>query len=137
MQVEGTAYDGKFRTAAVGLQVITKPSSGLVELSNIYYALNVSDLNAANRAKLDAVAKTQIANNYSAIWIYGYTDIQTGVNNSVLSKFRALKVIAYLHKLLPKLVIKYKYFGPANPLNPAHTEAAFAQNRRSEILGKP
>ena len=137
MQVEGTAYDGKFRTAAVGLQVLSRPANGLVELSNIYYDLNVSDLNAANRAKLDAVATTQIANNYSEIWIYGYTDIQTGVNNQVLSKLRAVKVIAYLHKLLPKLLIKYKFFGPANPLNPAKTQAAFAQNRRSEILGKP
>jgi len=137
MQVEGTAYDGKFRTAAVGLQVIERPSTGLVPLANIYYDLNISDLSAANRAKLTAVARTDIANNYREIWIYGYTDIQTGVNNIVLSKFRALKVIAYLHKLLPKLIITYKFFGPANPHNKAHTQAAFAENRRSEILGKP
>jgi len=137
MQVEGTAYDGKFRTAAVGLQVIERPTTGLVPLANIYYDLNISDLGAANRAKLTAVAKTDIANNYREIWIYGYTDIQTGVNNIVLSKFRALKVIAYLHKLLPKLIITYKYFGPANPYNKAHTQTAFAENRRSEILGKP
>lgn len=136
MQVEGTSYDGKPRTAAVGLTVVNKATQKLTPLSTIYYDLNVSDLSATNRAKLDAVATTQIANNYKVIWIYGYTDIQTGVNNQVLSKFRATKVIAYLHKLLPKLVIKYKFFGPANPVNKAHTQAAYAQNRRSEILGE-
>ncbi len=116
--------------------VVNKATQKLTPLSTIYYDLNVSDLSATNRAKLDAVATTQIANNYKVIWIYGYTDIQTGVNNQVLSKFRATKVIAYLHKLLPKLVIKYKFFGPANPVNKAHTQAAYAQNRRSEILGR-
>jgi outer membrane protein OmpA-like peptidoglycan-associated protein len=137
MQVEGTAFDGKFRAAAVGLQVIDRPTIGLVHLANIYYNLNVSDLSKANNAKLDAVAKTEIKNNYRQIWIYGYTDIQTGVNNTVLSKMRALKVIRYLHKLLPKLIVTYKFFGPANPLNRAKTQLAYAQNRRTEILGKP
>ena len=137
MQVEGTAFDGKFRTAAVGLQVIDRPTSGLVHLANIYYDLNVSDLSKSNNTKLDAVTTTEIKNNYRQIWIYGYTDVQPGVNNTVLSKIRALKVIRYLHKLLPKLIVTYKFFGPANPLNPARTQVAFAENRRTEILGRP
>ena len=137
MQVEGIAYDGKFRTAAVGLQVIDRPTSGLVHLANIYYDLNVSDLSKSNNTKLDAVTTTEIKNNYRQIWIYGYTDIQTGVNNIVLSKIRALKVIKYLHKLLPKLLVTYKFFGPANPLNRSRTQVAFAENRRTEILGRP
>ena len=136
LQVEGTSWDGKFRTAAVGLTVINKPLGNRLPVSMIFYALNVSDLSAANKAKLDAVIKTQIANNFRKIWIYGYTDIQTGVDNQVLSALRAKKVVAYLRARLPHVVIEYKYFAPANPRNPAHTQAAYAQNRRSEIFGQ-
>ena len=136
MQVEGTSYDGKFRTAAVGLTVIDLPLGKQVPISMIFYDLNVSDLNATNRAKLDTVAAKQIAGHYRKIWIFGYTDIQTGVDNQALSAARAKKVTEYLHKKLPKVQVVFKYFGPASPRNPAHTQAAYAQNRRSEILGQ-
>ena len=136
MQVEGTSYDGKFRTAAVGLTVIDLPLGKQVPISMIFYDLNVSDLNATNRAKLDKVSAKQIVGHFRKIWIFGYTDIQTGVDNQALSAARAKKVTDYLHKKLPKVQIVFKYFGPANPRNPAHTQAAYAQNRRSEILGQ-
>jgi hypothetical protein len=42
MQVEGTSYDNKQRTAAVGLEVINKPKAGLVHLGTIYFDLAAS-----------------------------------------------------------------------------------------------
>jgi outer membrane protein OmpA-like peptidoglycan-associated protein len=137
MQVEGTAFDGKFRTAAVGLQVIAKPKTGLVYLGTIYYGLNVSKLNATNIAKVAAVIASATQNNFKKVWIYGFTDRQTGVNNQVLSRLRSSKISNLLNAILPKSIVGFKYFGPANPKDAAHTEVAYAQNRRSEIWAQP
>jgi len=136
MQVEGTSYDGQPRTAAVGLQVINKPSTGLVQLGSILYDLNVSKLNATNITKLAAVISTISAGDFKKIWIYGYTDRQTGVNNQALSRLRSKQIADLLNSILPRAIVGFKYFGPANPKNPAHTQAAYAQNRRSEIWGQ-
>ena len=143
LQFEGTGSNGKSRTAAVGLRVTKQKGNNLIPLTTIHYALNISDLNAANRAVLNSIVTAKVASEYKVIWVYSYTDSQTGVNNLALSKFRAVKVVAYLHAKFPKLelkyklfIIKYKFFGPANPVNNAHTQAAYAQNRRSEIYGQ-
>ena len=136
MQVEGTSYDGQPRTAAVGLQVINKPATGLVQLGSILYDLNISKLNATNIAKVAAAIATISAGNFKKIWIYGYTDRQTGVNNQALSRLRSKQIADLLNAILPKAIVGFKYFGPANPKDPAHTQAAYAQNRRSEIWGQ-
>ena len=136
MQVEGTSYDGQPRTAAVGLQVINKPATGLVQLGSILYDLNISKLNATNIAKVAAAIATISAGNFKKIWIYGYTDRQTGVNNQALSRLRSKQISDLLNAILPKAIVGFKYFGPANPKNSAHTQAAYAQNRRAEIWGQ-
>jgi len=136
MQVEGTSYDDKTRTAAVGLKVINKPTGGLVHLGTIYYDVDVSLLTPANIVKLASVFKTIQANGYKKIWIYGYTDIQTGVDNQVLSRHRSIRIAEMLNAILPQSIVGFKYFGPAKPKDAAHTQAAFAKNRRSEIWGQ-
>ena len=136
MQVEGTSYDDKTRTAAVGLKVINKPKAGLVHLGTIYYDVNVSLLTPANIVKLASIFKTIQANGYKKIWIYGYTDIQTGVDNQVLSRHRSIRIAEMLNAILPQSIVGFKYFGPAKPKDAAHTQAAFAKNRRSEIWGQ-
>lgn len=136
MQVEGTSYDNKKRTASVGLEVINKPAKGLVYLGTIYYGLDVSILTPANIAKLAAIFTTIQNNGYKKIWIYGYTDIQTGVDNKLLSKHRSIRIAEMLNAILPQSIVGFKYFGPSNPKDKAKTEAAFAKNRRSEIWGQ-
>ena len=136
MQVEGTSYDNKKRTASVGLEVINKPAKGLVYLGTIYYGLDVSILTPTNIAKLAAIFTTIQNNGYKKIWIYGYTDIQTGVDNKLLSKHRSIRIAEMLNAILPQSIVGFKYFGPANPKDKAKTEAAFAKNRRSEIWGQ-
>lgn len=137
MQVEGTSFDKKVRTAAVGLEVINPPDEGLVKLQTIYYDLDVSNLTVANILKIAEVCESQIVNKFKKIWIYGYTDRQTGVDNQKLSQARASKVTELIHAVVPTIEVGYKYFGPANPVDPAHTQAAYALNRRSEIYGQP
>ena len=137
MQVEGTAYDGQPRTAAVGLQVIDRPANGLVNLGTIFYGLNISNLTPTNVAKVAAAMETAEADGFSKIWIYGFTDRQTGVNNEVLSKLRSSKIADLINSILPTSIVGFKYFGPANPKDKANTQAAYAKNRRSEIWGQP
>ena len=67
---------------------------------------------------------------YNSIWLYGFTDAQTGVDNVALSKARALKAKAYLQKILPKMSIHVKYFAAGNPVDGAPSKAAYAKNRR-------
>lgn len=136
MQVVGIALTGDDRKADVGLLVESDPNKAIKRLDRIYFALNYSGLTKANKGKLAVIAKTVNRVKFKKLWVFGYTDIQTGVDNKALSKRRATTVKAYLKRLLPKVVIQIKYFGPADPLTTARTKAAFAQNRRDEIFGQ-
>jgi outer membrane protein OmpA-like peptidoglycan-associated protein len=137
IQVEGTTGAGQPRVAAVGMQIAALPKKNLTPITTVHYAVNVSNLNFASYTQLNRIISSVKSNGFREIWVYGYTDIQSGVDNILLSKNRAEKVVAYLQTKLPRLIIKYKYFGADNPVNSAHTQAAFAQNRRSEIFGQP
>ena len=105
-------------------------------LDRIYYTTNFFGLTKANNNKLNEVAKTAKTLKYKKIWLYGYTDIVKGVDNTWLSRQRANNARSYLQKLLPKILIQIKYFGPANPAAKAKTKAAFALNRRVEVYGQ-
>ncbi len=105
-------------------------------LGKIYYTTNFWGLTKANNDKLNAIVKTVKKLKYKKIWLYGYTDIQKGVDNTWLSRQRAKFAKAHLKKRLPKLSIQIKYFGPANPAAKAKTKEAFALNRRVEVYGQ-
>jgi outer membrane protein OmpA-like peptidoglycan-associated protein len=136
MQVEGIATSGVQRKAAVGLLVQANPAKQIKPLNNIYFTTNFWGLTKANNDKLNAIAKTVNSAKYSKLWIYGYTDIKKGVDNTWLSRQRSNSVRSYLQKLLPKTLIQIKYFGPANPAAKAKTAAAYALNRRVEVYGQ-
>ena len=136
MQVEGTSTTGVQRKADVGLLVQANLAKKIKLLDKVYYTTNFWGLTKVNNDKLNAVAKTVKTFKYSKIWLYGYTDIKAGVDNTWLSKQRANFAKSYLQKLLPKTAIQIKYFGPANPAAKAKTKAAFALNRRVEIFAQ-
>ena len=136
MQVDGIALTGDNRIADVGLLVQSDPNKAIKRLDRIFFTLNYSGLTKANRDKLNATVRTVNQMKYKKLWVFGYTDIQTGVDNTALSKQRATTVKTYLQKLLPKVSIQIKYFGPADPLSKARTKVGFAANRRDEIFGQ-
>ena len=136
MQVEGIATTGVQRKADVGLLVQANPAKKIQLLDKLYYSTNFYGLIKDNTDKLKAVAKTVKSAKYKKIWLYGYTDIKTGVDNTWLSRQRANTAKAYLQKLLPNIPVQIKYFGPANPAAKAKTKSAFALNRRVEIYGQ-
>ena len=133
MQVEGIATSGVQRKADVGLLVQANLAKKIMLLDRIYYTTNFYGLIKVNNDKLNAVAKKVKTAKYKKIWLYGYTDIVTGVDNTWLSRQRANTAKTYLQKLLPNTSFQIKYFGPANPAAKAKTKAAFALNRRVEI----
>jgi outer membrane protein OmpA-like peptidoglycan-associated protein len=135
MEVDGTTFDGKNRKVDVGLEVRASREVQRTLLNSLRYGVNISNLNSVNKAKLRAVAVTTRKMLYRTIWLYGYTDAQTGVDNVALSKARALKAKTNLQKLLPKTVIRIKYFAAANPASKGKSKAAYAQNRRVEVYG--
>ena len=136
MQVVGTAKTGVQRDADVGLRVESNPNLAIKLLNHVNFSLNFWGLVQVNTSILNAVAKTTSQMKYKKLWVYGYTDIQTGVDNVWLSRQRATSVKAYLQKRLPNVVIQIKYFGPADPIAKTKSKAAFAENRRVEIYGQ-
>ena len=136
MQVEGIATSGVQRKADVGLLVQANLAKKIMLLDRIYYTTDFWGLTNANKDKLIAIAKTAKKLKYTKIWLYGYTDIVTGVDNTWLSRQRANFAKSYLQKRLPKISIQFRYFGPANPAAKAKTKEAFALNRRVEVYGQ-
>ncbi len=136
MQVVGTAKTGVQRDAAVGLLVEVNPNLAIHMLNHVNFALAAWSLPNVSTKKLNSVIKTAKQMKYKKLWVYGYTDSQTGIDNVWLSKQRATAVKAYLQKRMPKAIIQIKYFGPADPIAKAKSKAAFAENRRVEIYGQ-
>ena len=136
MQVEGTAISGIQRKADVGLLVQADLAKKIMLLDRIYYTTDFWGLTKANNDKLNAIARTAKILKYTKIWLYGYTDIKKGVDNTWLSRQRANNARSYLQNLLPKVSIHIKYFGPANPAAKGKNRAAFTLNRRVEVYGQ-
>jgi peptidoglycan-associated lipoprotein len=105
-------------------------------LKPVFFALDSADLDAAGRAV--TTANADILKRYASwvVTIEGHCDERgTPEYNLALGERRAAAVKAYLTSLgIPAARIRTVSYGKEFPFNPAHTEEAWAQNRRGHFV---
>jgi outer membrane protein OmpA-like peptidoglycan-associated protein len=107
--------------------------STLVTLEGIEFELDRADIRSVSFKVLDAVAKALADNpEIHLVEVQGHTDEQGSYDyNMDLSQRRAAAVVAYLveHGVAADRLTAHGY-GESQPIDLAHTQAAYAKNRR-------
>jgi outer membrane protein OmpA-like peptidoglycan-associated protein len=102
-------------------------------LGSTYFNLNSFALSLAVQKALKAFAARITRSSSDQVLIYGNTDSQPGLDNSILSKRRALAVAKFIRPLLTKKKISIGWFADSRPAVKGKSLAAVAKNRRVEI----
>lgn len=104
--------------------------------TTINFGFNSLSISPEYSAILDAHAQFLIDNPNVSITIEGYTDDRgTPEYNIALGERRALGVARYLENMgVAANQITVVSYGEEKPVNPAHNEAAWAENRRAELV---
>lgn len=104
--------------------------------TTINFAFDKSLISPEYAEILDAHAKFLIDNTDQAVTIEGYTDEKgTPEYNIALGERRALAVSTYLENMgVAASQITVVSYGEEKPVNPAHNAAAWAENRRAELV---
>lgn len=106
-----------------------------VILNNIFFDSGKAALLPASTLELNRL--TDLLNEHPNlnIQVNGHTDnVGSDVENMTLSENRAKAVVVYLEsKGIASIRLRYKGFGETQPLNQDDTDAARAQNRRTEF----
>lgn len=102
----------------------------------IYFTLDSADLLPESRQQLSAVAEKHLKTSRTAATLEGHADERgTEEYNLVLGQTRAASVQKYLERLgVPAERLSTRSYGEARPAVPGHGEAAWAQNRRVQIV---
>ncbi len=102
----------------------------------VHFDFNMSDLQPQAREVLDTFAKCMQKNADWKLTIEGHCDERgTTDYNLALGERRASSVKDYMARLgVEKSRIKTISYGEEKPLDPASTEAAWAKNRRAELV---
>lgn len=123
-------------------------NGNLVIAESVLFDVNSHTIKEAAKPLLRTLAKVfanlladpSVRENVDVILVQGHTDERGGAAfNRDLSAKRASAVLSHLFEAEPTLERDYgSYFAPSayskfRPFNPAHTEAAYEQNRRIEI----
>ncbi len=128
-------------TAGTGVDVGQTPNGDgiLVNLPDVTFAVNSSDITPAMRQTLDGVAQSMINYPNSLIDVMGHTD-STGSDayNLDLSRRRADSVANYLiSRGVAAARVERIGYGEQHPVADNTTEAGRSQNRRVEIRITP
>ena len=99
----------------------------------INFDTNRFNIDATDRALIQAFAKDVLKYGYKEIDISGHTDSRGGVDNNVLSRNRAKASREYLLTLVPNLVITIGAYADAINVASNSTAAGLAANRRAEF----
>ena len=104
----------------------------------VYFPFNESVLNSESRKTLESASACLRKTPNLAIVIQGHTDERGSTEyNLALGERRALVVQGFLKDLGVSLKqMSYVSVGKERPLDPGHDEAAWAKNRRAEVLPK-
>jgi outer membrane protein OmpA-like peptidoglycan-associated protein len=117
--------------------IVTDGGSVLVVLGSIDFEFDSAVLKPSASKVLDAVAFALTGNpDIKKVEVQGHTDERGDDDyNFDLSNRRAASVVAYLtkHGVDPGRLQSQGY-GETRPIDPAHTEAAWAKNRRVEFI---
>jgi outer membrane protein OmpA-like peptidoglycan-associated protein len=110
--------------------VIEKPIPALV----VNFNLSSATLTLDAKLEMKSVATIIKREGFTRLVVTGHTDIQSGVDNQMLSMARAAATKAYLEKLLPNVKFKIGAYAATKPVADNVTQEGFAANRRAEIL---
>jgi peptidoglycan-associated lipoprotein len=105
-------------------------------LRPVFFALDSAELDAAGRAVTTANADVLKRFSSWVVTVEGHCDERgTPEYNLALGERRAAAIRAYLTSLgIPAARIRTVSYGKEFPFNPAHTEEAWAQNRRGHLV---
>jgi len=113
--------------------LVIDTGSTLVTLEGIEFEFDRADIKAISFKVLDAVAKAMADNpEIQLVEVQGHTDEQgNDAYNLDLSNRRAAAVVAYLvGKGVAAQRLESRGYGETQPIDPAHTQAAYRKNRR-------
>jgi peptidoglycan-associated lipoprotein len=106
-----------------------------LNLKLVHFGFNSSELTATTKATLRSDAQALIQDPKATVQIQGYCDDRGSANyNMALGERRADAVRAYMHDLgISPNRISVISFGKEDPIDPAHSEVAYAKNRRAQF----
>jgi outer membrane protein OmpA-like peptidoglycan-associated protein len=113
-----------------------QPTSAMKKIGMIYFDLGSFALTIQAKLQILKIAQMRGSMNIHTVLIYGNTDVQGGVDNTVLSRNRAMSV---RKMILPMLTVKNAelgWFAATKTLVKGNTPTAYAKNRRVEIWVK-
>jgi peptidoglycan-associated lipoprotein len=112
-----------------------KPVAGL-NMPTVYFAYDQSRIGTAQVKKLEAVAGYLERHRELGLIIEGHCDEKGSAEYNVgLGERRALSVRDYLERLgIPAVRLRTISYGSERPEVLEHTQAAWAKNRRAELL---
>lgn len=114
----------------------TQPTHEMSKLGTVHFALGSTALSNTAKSSLSLLAARLNSMTNHTVLLYGNSDSQTGVNNSLLSKDRAIAVRDYILPLLKGKVINIGWFAATKPAVVGTSKSAYAANRRVEIWVK-
>jgi peptidoglycan-associated lipoprotein len=105
-------------------------------ISTVYFAYDQSTIGTTEQAKLEQVANYLLKNKDSNLIIEGNCDERGSIEyNRGLGERRALAVRAYLTKIgVADARMQTISYGSERPADQGHDEAAWAKNRRADLL---
>ena len=113
-----------------------QPEATIKKFGTAYFDINSSTLNTVAKAKVRALAAQIASSSAKQVFIYGFADLQPGVDNLLLSQNRALAVSNFIRPMLKGKQIVVDWFASKRPAVKGKTEAAYSKNRRTEIWVK-
>jgi peptidoglycan-associated lipoprotein len=123
------------KAAEAGVAVTEEKPS---RFADVLFDFDKADLKEEGKTACQAVAEYLRKNPKAKVMIEGHCDERgTAEYNLALGERRAVAVRNYLVSLgVPKGAISTVSFGKERPLDPGHTEEAWAKNRRAHFLLK-
>jgi outer membrane protein OmpA-like peptidoglycan-associated protein len=103
------------------------------KISTLYFALGSYLVGKSNKEQVALITSQIMNSSAKTVLIYGHTDSQGGVDNTILSKNRAKAIAAEIRPLLKGKSIRIGWYAATKPVATGKSKAAYAQNRRVEI----
>jgi outer membrane protein OmpA-like peptidoglycan-associated protein len=113
--------------------ITNKSSPTDTKLLTVHFSLNSFRLSNADKRELKLLATQIMKSSDQVVAVYGHADAQKGLDNTLLSKNRAIIVGTFLKNLLPQMNIVLKWFGSSKPIASGNSQHAYSLNRRSEV----
>lgn len=139
--MEGDNIGGVTGTSLTGEDALAGRPGGLStevagQFAPVYFDYDSSQVNEAERAKIEAVADYLKNNAAGGVIVEGHCDERGSAEyNLALGERRSLAVRAYLVGLgVDGARIQTKSFGEERPVAMGHDESAWGQNRRAEFV---